>query len=203
MRSRFMLQALLWVNIFGTIYGFYWYWGQLEFTVSNHPLWMAFLVPDSPTASLFFTIALWWFYVQPERRLSNPNTLVIRSFIEALAVVTSVKYGVWAVAVILVAAVQGDPPVWQQYMLIVSHLGMAVEALLYAGFFRYGLGALAAVACWTIYNDFADYQFGIFPGLPNVLLDDLKPIQVFTTLLSCASLCLAWLVSKRSYRTKV
>ncbi|MET0960494.1 MAG: DUF1405 domain-containing protein, partial [Psychrobacillus psychrotolerans] len=42
------------VNLFGTIYGYYWYKGQLSQTETKFLLF----VPDSPTASLFFTIAL-------------------------------------------------------------------------------------------------------------------------------------------------
>jgi uncharacterized membrane protein YpjA len=201
--SPFMMKTLLWVNALGTVYGFYWYWGQLEYTLTHHPVWRVFLVPDSPTASLFFTVALWWLYIVPERRLSSPNTLVIRSFVEAFAVVTSVKYGIWAVAMIFAAAAQGDALVWQDYMLTVSHIGMAVEALLFARFFRFGVGALAFVGLWTIYNDFADYKFGIYPGLPNELEDDLGVIQVFTTALSLVSLCTAWLFGRAFRKSRV
>ena len=45
---------LLAVNILGTIYGYIWYMWQLEIT---DPMFIIF-VPDSPTASLFFSIAL-------------------------------------------------------------------------------------------------------------------------------------------------
>lgn len=201
--SAFMLKTLIWVNALGTVYGYYWYWGQLMDTVDTHPLWMVILVPDSPTASLFFTAALFWLYKQPERRLSNPNTLVLRSFVEAFAVVTSVKYGIWAVSMILAAAAQGDGMVWQDYMLTASHIGMAVEALLYARFFRFSLGALAAVGCWTLYNDLADYGFDIYPYLPNVLENHLSTIQIFTIALSFFSLCAAWAFARIFRRTRV
>ncbi|MDF2924407.1 MAG: hypothetical protein K0R57_3321 [Paenibacillaceae bacterium] len=201
--TSFMLRTLFWVNALGTVYGFYWYWGQLEYTVAQHPLWMTVLVPDSPTASLFFTAAIWWLYKDPEHRLGGPGIRSVRSFIEAFAVVTSFKYGIWAVAMIFAGAAQGNPVDWQDYMLTASHLGMAAEALLYASLFRIGLKPLAVVACWTIFNDFADYGFGIYPGLPRVLGDDLIIIQIFTILLSLVSLGIAWRLSGLFRRSKV
>lgn len=198
-----MLTALLIVNGLGTIYGFYWYWDQLVYTVDHHPLWMSFLVPDSPTASLFFTAAILWLYVQRERRLSGPNTLVIRAFVEAFAVVTSVKYGIWAVVMIFAGAAQGSSLDWQNYMLVASHVGMAVQALLYSRFFRYGAGALAAVAAWTLFNDVADYGFNIHPFLPSVLDAHMDTIRTFTVVLSLFSLAAAWAFAGRPGKSAV
>ncbi|MFM9326932.1 DUF1405 domain-containing protein [Paenibacillus mesotrionivorans] len=200
--SPFMLKSLFWINALGTVYGYYWYWGQLQEVWDTKPAWMVLLVPDSPTASLFFTLAIGWLWLAPERRLSNPNTLIIRSFVEVFAVVTSFKYGIWAVAMIFGGQAQGDILNWQHYMLVASHLGMAAEALLYARFFRVRPGTLAAVAFWTLYNDLADYRFGIYPYLPNVLDDDLTVIQAFTMLLSVTGLCLAWWICGRRKRSK-
>ena len=61
-----------------------------------------------------------------------------RPLIEALAVVTSLKYGLWAVTMIWLAEPQGDQLQWEHYMLIVSHLGMAVEGLLFVRFMMFG-----------------------------------------------------------------
>lgn len=201
--SPFMLNLLLWVNLLGTVYGYYWYGDQLQVTLAEHPLWRAFLVPDSPTASLFFTLAVWWLYKQPDRSRSGAAAQALRSLVETLAVVTSVKYGIWAVAMIFAGAAQGDPLAWQDWMLSGSHLGMAAEVLLYARFFRIGYGTLALAAAWTLYNDFADYSFGIFPWLPGELYDDLDAVQWFTTMLSFFSLILAWAVSRVTRKSTV
>lgn len=201
--SPFMLTALLWINFLGTIYGYYWYGGQLQDTLANHPVWMSFLVPDSPTASLFFTAAIWWLYKVPVQESTTGAMRAVRSFIEAFAVVTSVKYGVWAVAIIVAGSAQGDPLSWQDWMLSASHLGMAAEALLYARFFRIGWGSLAAVAAWTLYNDYADYHFDIFPWLPGELYDDLTMIQFYTVMLSIISLALAWVAAKAFRKSPV
>ncbi len=83
MRLRSSLIALFIVNVLGTIYGYYWYKSQLFET----PDWLRIFVPDSPTASLFFcfVLLLWIFNKQ-------------NGLIEALAYVSLVKYGIWAVA---------------------------------------------------------------------------------------------------------
>lgn len=203
LRSSFMLSALLWINALGTVYGYYWYGSQIELTLATHPIWRVLLVPDSPTASLFFTAAIWWLYKQPERRLSAPGTQWLRSLVEAFAVVTSFKYGIWAVAIIVMGAVQGDAVTWQDYMLSGSHLGMAVEALLYVRFFRIGYGTLSVVAAWTLFNDYADYSYGIYPWLPGELEDDLGAIRSFTVILSLISLCIALAASRLGRKVRV
>jgi uncharacterized membrane protein YpjA len=77
-----MLVLLLIINIFGTAFGYYWYGSQLK----NTPAIFWAFVPDSPTASLFFVFVLLAF-------------LLKRNFglMEALAIITLFKYGIWAV----------------------------------------------------------------------------------------------------------
>lgn len=84
LRQRSVLLFLLVVNILGTIYGFIWYGNQLKET---SPIFCSF-VPDSPMASLFFVFVLIAF-------LTKRNW----GLIEALAIVTLIKYGIWAVVV--------------------------------------------------------------------------------------------------------
>ncbi|MFS0722625.1 DUF1405 domain-containing protein [Paenibacillus sp. 1P07SE] len=189
--SRPFLWLLFIVNLLGTIYGYMWYGNQLIYTASNHPLWQLIFVPDSPTASLFFTIALLYLLFPP--RLPQAAARGVRMLIEALAAATSVKYGIWAVAMIFAGYAQGDSLGWQDWMLIFSHLGMALEALLFVRFMTFGRLALAAAAGWLLLNDTLDYTFGIFPWLPRVLQDDLTVIQWFTVGLSLASVAVVWL----------
>lgn len=204
LKSRFMLWALFWVNFPGTIYGYIWYWDQLVWTAKNKPAWMLPIVPDSPTASLFFTVSLVFLLWDSYRNPDKPRTAhsFLRSLIETVAVVTSFKYGIWAVVMIFSGAAQGVPLVWQDWMLTVSHLGMAAEALLYARFFRIRPVHLALAALWTFGNDLADYGFGIYPNLPRELQDDLPVIQVFTMVLSAVSLVLADWTGYRRYVVK-
>lgn len=190
--SRSFLWMLFIVNFFGTIYGYIWYEAQLVETLNTHPLWRIVFVPDSPTASLFFTIALLYLLFPPKR--SNGLLMMGRYIIEALAVVCSVKYGIWAVSMIFAGAWQGDELNWQQYMLIASHLGMAFEALLFFRFMKAGAVSLFIATGWLLLNDTMDYTFGIYPYLAYELQDDLTAVRTFTFGLSIFSLVAALLV---------
>ncbi|ASA22901.1 DUF1405 domain-containing protein [Paenibacillus donghaensis] len=191
-KNRGIIWLLFIVNLLGTIYGYIWYGDQMEATAASSPLWLLPFVPDSPTASLFFTLALLLLLYPPK---SIAGT-VIRELVEALAVLTSVKYGIWAVGIIFAGAAQGDVLNWKDWMLVVSHTGMAVEALLYARFFAYRR-MLPLALFWTLANDFIDYSFGVYPWLPGVLDDDVVQVQYLTLLLTAFSTGLAWVFSGR------
>jgi len=180
--------------VIGTVYGYYWYKEQLIETQQTHPAWHLPFVPDSPTASLFFTFAALWLWLSPlgtkDRGLRS-----VRGAIEALAVVTSIKYGVWATVVIFASAAYGSPIVWQDWMLIASHLSMAVCAVLYGRFFVFGLGAVGFAAAWTFLNDIVDYSFGVYPSLPQSLDDRLLGVAIFTFALTVASVASAAIIA--------
>jgi uncharacterized membrane protein YpjA len=152
-------------------------------------------VPDSPTASLFFTIAL-LLLLYPPKGLTGT---LVRQLIEALAVVTSVKYGIWAVSMIVAGGYQGDTVNWKDWMLMISHTGMAVEALIYARYFSFRR-MLPVALLWTFANDMVDYSEGVFPWLPSVLDDDISAVQYFTMGLTLFSTAAAWLFGGRTRR---
>lgn len=194
-KHRGIIWLLFIVNVLGTIYGYIWYGNQLEYTAQNYPAWLLPFVPDSPTASLFFTIALLLLLYPPK---GLKGTLV-RELIEALAVVTSVKYGIWAVGVIFAGGYQGDTVSWKDWMLVVSHTGMAVEALIYARFFAFRR-MLPVALLWTLANDMVDYSAGVYPWLPSVLDDDVNQVQYLTILLTLLSAAAAWIAGPKTRR---
>jgi len=202
--NRSFLWLLFAVNALGTAYGYVWYGNQLADTLTHHPLWRIVFVPDSPTASLFFTLYL-LFLLFPNRS-ERPSRLyrVVRMTVEAFAVLTLLKYGVWAVAMNAAQGLQGDPLDWQNWMLIVSHACMALEGLLYVRFMIFGRIAALAVLGWLLLNDAMDYGYGVYPWLPRVLTDDLRAIETFTIGLSVASYLIASvaLSLKRHYAAK-
>ncbi len=106
LRQRSVLLFLLVVNILGTIYGFIWYGNQLKET---SPIFWPF-VPDSPMASLFFVFVLIAFLIKRNWGL-----------IEALAIVTLIKYGIWAVVVNGIMIYVKGPIGFIGYMLMLSH----------------------------------------------------------------------------------
>lgn len=172
------------INFFGTAYGYYWYRYQLADT----PAHFYIFVPDSPTASLFFFIVLVGF-------LMHKNFPII----EALAIVTLFKYGIWAVIMnILVLMINGSLP-WESYMLIASHFGMAIQGLLYAPYYRFKVWHLLLAAVWTFHNDVIDYVFGMMPRY-SVIMDYINQVGYFTFWLSIISLLIAYylVIDKRA-----
>lgn len=171
-----ILALLLIINILGTIYGYYWYGYQLEETP---PIFLIF-VPDSPTASLFFCFVLIAF-------LLKKNWPIF----EALAIVTLVKYGIWAVVMnILTLTVTGELH-WTGYMLMASHLAMAIQGILYAPYYRYNWIHIVIVAIWTLHNDIIDYLFLMYPRY-TIIGDYLPQIGYFTFWLSIVCIWIAY-----------
>ncbi|SDN86407.1 Uncharacterized membrane protein YpjA [Paenibacillus sp. yr247] len=191
--SKKMLWLLFISNLLGTIYGYEWYWAQMVDTIAEKPLWYVYFVPDSPTASLFFTLSVGFLLMERSSDKQHSKLYrAIRGFIQAFALITSFKYGIWAVTMIWAGAWQGVPVGWDGWMLTCSHLAMALEALLFARWYRYKLTAITLVAVWTFWNDFMDYERGIFPRLPDVLVDNyLFNIELFTIGLSVVGILTA------------
>ncbi|MFE1244133.1 DUF1405 domain-containing protein [Fictibacillus sp. NPDC058756] len=179
-KERWFLMTLLLVNILGTIYGYYWYYYQLIET----PWYFLPFVPDSPTASLFFVLVLIGFLLKQQNGL-----------FEALAAASLFKYGIWAVGMNLGGAFVGTPLDIVNYMLIFSHLGMAVQGLLYAPFYRIKVWHAGAAALWLFHNEIVDYVFGMMPRYP-VLAPYQDLIGYLTFWLSVLSVVLVWRMRK-------
>lgn len=182
--NRQFLWLLLVINLLGTIYGYYWYQSQL----SETPAVFLPFVPDSPTASLFFVIVLVAFLLGKNWPL-----------MEALALVTLFKYGIWAVVMNLLVLLYTGELNLAGWMLIFSHGAMALQGLMYAPFYRLKKWHLAVVAIWTLHNDVIDYVFFMMPRYS--ILDQLTPqIGYFTFWLSILSLAVAYYACLRKDR---
>lgn len=181
--NKTFMWLLFIVNLFGTIYGYYWYEGQLSQTEAKFLLF----VPDSPTASLFFTIALFAWLFKKNWKL-----------IEALALITLVKYGLWAVVMNIWTYVENDYLGWMGWMLVVSHFAMAIQAILYIPFYRFTWIHIFIAAIWTLHNDVIDYVFDQMPVYSS-LYKYANQIGYFTFWLSIACISLAsFIYQKRS-----
>ncbi|GGB52127.1 DUF1405 domain-containing protein [Fictibacillus barbaricus] len=174
--ERWFLIALLWINILGTIYGYYWYNYQLQET----PWYFLPFVPDSPTASLFFVFVIIGFLTKKQL-----------GWIEALAVATLFKYGIWAVGMNVGGAIVGPPLDFISYMLIFSHLGMAVQGLLYAPYYKIKVWHVGLAAVWLFHNEIIDYVFDMMPRYP-VLEPYQDLIGYLTFWLSALSIFIVW-----------
>lgn len=172
---------LFFINLAGTIYGYKWYESQLSVT----PDIFLIFVPDSPTASLFFTIFLLFF-------MFNRHV----PYVEALGIITLFKYGIWAVVMnLLTLAVDGSLN-WQGYMLIASHGAMAIQGLLYAPYYQIKLRHIAVAAVWTLHNDIIDYVFEMMPVYGS-LTEYMNEIGYFTFWLSIVSIFIAYYLTIR------
>ncbi|WP_047985299.1 lipoprotein heptaprenylglyceryl N-acetyltransferase LhaT [Ornithinibacillus californiensis] len=177
---RFLIVLFL-INLFGTIYGYYWYRAQLRLT----PDIFLIFVPDSPTASLFFTIFLLLFIFKKHFPL-----------IEALAIITLFKYGLWAVVMnLLTLWVNGGLPP-EGYMLMASHAGMAIQGLLYAPYYKIRLIHIVIAAVWTLHNDVIDYVFEMMPMYSSLTIY-MNEIGYFTFWLSILSIYIAYKLTIR------
>ncbi len=176
---RPFLILLFFVNLAGTVYGYIWYGWQLEIT---EPKFLIF-VPDSPTASLFFTVVLGLWIIGKSSAL-----------FEALAFVTLIKYGLWAVAMNLLTLIEVGSIGWIGWMLVGSHFAMAVQAVLYLEHYRFGWVSAAIAAIWTLHNDVIDYVFGQMPIYSRL---DMYTAQIgyFTFWLSIACILFAFFVA--------
>lgn len=184
---RAFLWLLLVVNVLGTIYGYIWYGSQLSRTAPQFYLF----VPDSPTASLFFCLAIVGWLIGRHFKL-----------MEVLALVTLVKYGVWAVAMNLLTFVQNGELGWMGWMLVASHGLMAVQAVLYIPKYRFTYGHVIIAAIWTLHNDVIDYVFGQMP-VYRVIDTYAAQIGYFTFWLSIGCLALAAVVVKKNIHSRV
>ncbi|TFE03073.1 DUF1405 domain-containing protein [Jeotgalibacillus salarius] len=174
--NRYFLWILFIVNLFGTIYGYYWYRFQLADT---EPIFLIF-VPDSPTASLFFTIVIFGYLINKQWPL-----------IEALAIITLFKYGIWAVVMnFLTWGVTGQMSA-VAWMLVISHAAMALQGILYSSFFRIKYWHILVAALWTFHNDVIDYVYMQYPVYSR-LSEKIEHIGYFTFWLSVASILVAW-----------
>ena len=184
LNHKAFLFLLLVINILGTIYGYYWYGGQLADT---KPIFYIF-VPDSPTASLFFCFVLVGWLLGKHFKL-----------MEVLALITLVKYGLWAVVMNLLTLAETGELGGQGWMLVASHFMMAVQAVLYLPKYRFELWHVIVAAIWTLHNDIIDYLFGQMPFY-RVIYQYPSEIGYFTFWLSIACIMLAFFESrKREY----
>lgn len=150
--NRPLTWLLVVVNAIGSAWGFWWYHDQLAAT----PRWMWPVVPDSPTASTLFTVALIL------QLLGRRSTVL-----EAFAYLTMVKYGLWTVVVL--GAYGNRTGLWdpEAVMLIASHAGMAIEAAIYQRAYPAARRAVLAAWAWAAFNDLVDYGAGLHPYLPG------------------------------------
>lgn len=141
---------LLFVNLAGSAYGYWWYHQQLAET----PFYAWPLVPDSPLSTTLFAAALGAY-------LAGAKFLLLA----VLACVANVKYGLWAMAMISHFWWLEGKVTFVESLLWLSHLGMVAQGLLFWRPLSYPPTTVLVAGGWMLLNDLADYLFGLHPYL--------------------------------------
>jgi len=165
---RLLLALVMVVNIFGVVFGFYYYQDLLL----SSPLWALPFIPDSPLSTLLFALSIFLLLIG---RKSDVIT--------ALASVYVIKYGLWTMFVILYYSYYFLTPALADYywLMFVLHFGMVLEPVLILHTIRRSRLVFFVPLTWLLLNDIIDYRLGMNP-LVQFSLPDLG----FVGLLSVA-----------------
>ncbi len=171
--QRWFLAAMVWINGIGSLVGYLWYAEQLPRTPYQY--WV--FVPDSPLASTLMTIALWSLWRGYRWHFFN-----------LVAFTAVIKYGIWAVVLISDFWLRGGPVTPMEMMLWLSHLGMAVEGVIFLRHLPVVFPHLAGITAWLFLNDYMDYHHGLHP---NLFRPDQRGIALATALIMSVVLTVA------------
>ncbi|UBH12199.1 DUF1405 domain-containing protein [Macrococcus armenti] len=186
-QNKIFLTIIIACNILGTLYGYYWYAGQLQ-----HAKWyfMPF-IPDSPTASLFLVIALIAILLKKHLPL-----------FETLAFITLFKYGIWAVVMNILVFIKLDTITTIGMMLLISHGIMAIQAIMFFPLFKINLKVMTICAVWVFHNDVIDYVYMQYP-VYSMLSDYIHHIGYFSFWLTISSFLLLFYLYKQNNLIKI
>ncbi|QKQ98151.1 DUF1405 domain-containing protein [Candidatus Nanohaloarchaea archaeon] len=164
-------------NILGTVFGFYYYADQL----SANPVILWPFIPDSPIATLLAAASFLLIAYRRDRELVN-----------AFAVIGNLKYGLWTVFVLTyyseIFYAGNTLPMY--LFLLLSHVGMAVQALFLMEISEVELRPLIIAAAWFIVNDLVDYSLGIHT---EIYTSQVFPAMVAAFTLTAGAITLLYL----------
>ena len=184
-RRHWLLWAILGVNFFSSLYGYYWYHWQLMATTR----WLWLFVPDCPLAATLMAVALGIYLFTGQRW----------SWFHFLTYAILLKYGFWTVFVFtLYWAAGGKSYSFEYIMLFVSHIGMLAEGMVFLGSVPRLPRYWWLAAGWSAVDVYFDYFYpiriagrravGVYPYLPN---DFQRPVILVMTLAITFSFILA------------
>lgn len=159
-------RILFWVNLLGSLYGFWWYRWQLIST----PVWQWLIVPDSPGSTLLFSFFLWYLLSTGDRWARRDGPVRLQGWpgwLGAFAFLANMKYGLWTAIVLPQAGIVSGEWAFDHVHLSLSHFGMWLQGILFLR--RYRPGVWPALAAWTgmYFQDYVDYWLlGTHPTLP-------------------------------------
>ncbi len=156
------------INLAGTAFGFWYY--RFQFGRVPPELWA--FVPDSPLATLFIALAL------ASWAVGKPNDTLA-----ALAFVGNIKLGLWTPYVLVVFApgflATSSTPMYA--FLLVSHLGMALQAFVLHRMTDFPLKAVAVAGAWYTVDLLMDYFVPVIGDVTHTSLPYAGGEPWFTT----------------------
>jgi uncharacterized membrane protein YpjA len=146
-KDRSWWWLLFGINLFGSLYGFWWYRDQLAATPTKY--WV--IVPDSPAATFLLTIWLGLLLFGFDWRKPGMQ------FLGATAFLANMKWGLWTATVLPQAGIAHG---WEfDYIhLSLSHFAMWAQGMLYARYYPPSLAPALGALGWVLFQDLMDYQ---------------------------------------------
>lgn len=172
-----LVYAIIFANLAGTAFGFYYYLPQF----SETPIYLWILVADSPIATLLMAGSLFLY----SRNIKS-------SLIDGLAFVSNLKYGLWTAFVLLFYF----ESFWQMnstplyLFLLFSHLAMALQIFLISDYGTFSWKDFGLAALWFLTNDYQDYSMKIHSTLPVELEYFWNPASIVAVSLTILGLLL-------------
>lgn len=155
-RERRWWWALLVINFGGSLFGFWWYKGQLAATPVKY--WL--IVPDSPGST--FLLCIWLALLLAGVDWRKPGM----QWLGAIAFVSNMKYGLWTATVLPQAGFKFG---WEFDFihLSLSHGAMWVQAMIFARFYKPSLAPAVGALLFMWFQDLIDYfVLNTHPTLP-------------------------------------
>jgi len=188
--KKWFIISLIFINLFGSIYGFSWYKEQLL----DNSLRLFVFIPDSPIASALFVIFLILY-------LFNKKVPLI----EVFAAVSLFKYGIWTIMVIIWGAWAEEPSIikmitletigWIDLLLILVHILMVFQAIIFYKKYSFGFWYILLAGIWLLTSDLLDYTLNIYPTLPDSISSLNYIVGKYTFYLSGFTLLLFYFLS--------
>src|SRR5699024_7269248 len=115
-------------------------------------------------------------------------------YIEALALTTLIKYGIWAVVMNLLTLIVDGGLRWEGYMLIVSHAAMAIQGFLYAPYYKIQMRHLVLAGIVIFHDTIIDYVYRMMP-IHESLTEYMNVIPYFTFWLSVLTMIFSYQIT--------
>lgn len=176
--KRKQLMFILFANVLGTAYGWWYYKNQLL----SSPIYLWIFIADCPNSTLFFSAALFLMIIGKRNESLN-----------FFASANSIKYGIWTCFVLLFHRNYFFTVNFSLYsVMFITHALLVFEGILLAYATKFNKNAYLTLL-WFFTNDYLDYFANTHPYMPE---RDIDTIKTLTFSLSILSFIIAYILAK-------